>query len=92
MKRISPSQQIRQALEALWRNGLNGEGDVPGLLIRLGAQRPAQELLLFQSRTTWAVATTSDASAEGSIVAIATGMSQGVSVAPVVSLISSSGS
>jgi hypothetical protein len=41
MKRIPPSQQIRQALEALWKSG----SELTFCSIRLGAQRLAQEFL-----------------------------------------------
>ena len=45
MKRIPPSQKIRERTEELLNQGLEGEGDVTSLIFRLGVERLAQELL-----------------------------------------------
>jgi transposase-like protein len=45
MNRIPPSQKIRKKTEELLDQGLEGEGDVTGLIFRLGVERLAQELL-----------------------------------------------
>jgi transposase-like protein len=45
MNRIPPSQTIRKKTEELLNQGLAGEGDVTGLIFRLGVERLAQELL-----------------------------------------------
>ena len=44
-QRIPPSEQMRQQIDQLLRNGLEGGEDVLGTLIRLGAQRVLQEAL-----------------------------------------------
>ncbi|HLW58552.1 MAG TPA: IS256 family transposase [bacterium] len=45
MPRIAPSQQIREEIHRLLQNGVPEGQDVTGVLLRLGAQRLAQELL-----------------------------------------------
>ena len=45
MHRIPPSQKIRKKTEELLNQGLNGEEDVTSLILRLGVERLAQELL-----------------------------------------------
>jgi len=45
MKRIPPSERIHQRIEELVQGGWEGEGDLSTILLRLGAQRLAQELV-----------------------------------------------
>jgi putative transposase len=45
MLRIAPSAKIREEIKRLLQDGVPEGGDVTGLLLRLGAQRLAQELL-----------------------------------------------
>jgi len=45
MHRIPPSQKIRKKTEELLNQGLDGEGDVTSLILRLGVERLVQELL-----------------------------------------------
>ena len=45
MKRIPPSERIRQRIDELLQEGWQGEEDLSTVLLRLGAQRLAQELL-----------------------------------------------
>ncbi len=45
MPRLAPSTKIREEITRLLRNGVPKEQDVVGTLLRLGAQRLAQELL-----------------------------------------------
>ena len=45
MHRIPPSQKIRKKTEELLNQGLDGEGDVTSLIVRLGVERLVQELL-----------------------------------------------
>lgn len=45
MTRIPPSQKIREAVQQLLGGGLSEDGDITSKLLRLGAQRLAQELL-----------------------------------------------
>ena len=45
MKRVSPSERTREAMEALLRSGVGGEGDLQGELIRLGIRRIVEEAL-----------------------------------------------
>ena len=45
MPRIAPSTKIREEITSLLRDGVPKDQDVVGTLLRLGAQRLAQELL-----------------------------------------------
>ena len=45
MPRIAPSAKIREEITRLLREGVPKDQDVVGTLLRLGAQRLAQELL-----------------------------------------------
>jgi len=45
MQRIPPSQKIRQRINDLLNNGLEGEEDITTLLFRLGTERLIQEML-----------------------------------------------
>ena len=45
MQRIPPSEQIRKQLDELLDNGLAGQENPIGTLVRLGAQLVVQELL-----------------------------------------------
>ena len=45
MHRIPPSQKIRKKTEELLNQGLDGEGDVTSLIVRLGVERLVQDLL-----------------------------------------------
>lgn len=45
MPRVAPSQRVREEITRLLEGGLDGKEDVTSTLIRLGAQRLAQELL-----------------------------------------------
>ena len=45
MQRIPPSQKIRKETEELLNQGLDGEGDVTSLIIRLGIERVVQEMV-----------------------------------------------
>ncbi len=49
MERIAPSQQIQRQVDALLRDGLR-DGNVASALMKLGAQRIAQELLETEQR------------------------------------------
>jgi putative transposase len=45
MHRIRPSQKIRNRIEELLDQGLDGEADVTSLIVRLGIERVAQEMV-----------------------------------------------
>jgi putative transposase len=45
MHRIPPSQKIRNRIEELLDQGLDGEADVTSLIVRLGIERVAQEIV-----------------------------------------------
>jgi putative transposase len=45
MHRIPPSQKIRKRIEELLDQGLDGEADVTSLIVRLGIERVAQEIV-----------------------------------------------
>lgn len=45
MSKVAPSQRIREEITRLLEEGLDGKADVTSTLLRLGAQRLAQELL-----------------------------------------------
>ncbi len=45
MPKVAPSQRIREEINRVLKDGLDGEADVTSTLLRLGAQRLAQELL-----------------------------------------------
>jgi putative transposase len=45
MNRIPPSQKIGKKTEALLKQGLDGDADVTGLVIRLGIERVVQEMV-----------------------------------------------
>ncbi len=47
MKRIPPSERIREEVEQFFREGITGnsEESITGMLLRLGAQRLVQEAL-----------------------------------------------
>jgi putative transposase len=45
MQRIPPSQKIRNRMEELLDQGLDGEADVTSLIVRLGIERVAQEMV-----------------------------------------------
>ena len=45
MHRIPPSQKIRNRIEELLDQGLDGEADVTSLIVRLGIERVAQEMV-----------------------------------------------
>lgn len=45
MKRIPPSEKIRQRINDILENGLETEGDMSSLIIRMGVERLLQEML-----------------------------------------------
>ena len=45
MRRIPPSERIRKQLDELLDNGLEGQDNLVGTLVQLGAQLVVQELL-----------------------------------------------
>jgi len=45
MSRVPPSERVRKEVEGLLRNGIQGEGDLTGKLVQLGARQLLQELL-----------------------------------------------
>jgi len=45
MHRIPPSQKIRNRIEELLDQGLDGEADVTSLIVRLGIERVVQEMV-----------------------------------------------
>jgi len=45
MPRVAPSQRVRKEIDRVLRDGVDGTADVTSALLRLGAQRLAQELL-----------------------------------------------
>jgi len=45
MPKVAPSQRVREEITRVLKDGLDGEADVTSTLLRLGAQRLAQELL-----------------------------------------------
>lgn len=45
MSRVAPSQRVREEINRVLRTGVDGKMDVKSTLLRLGAQRLAQELL-----------------------------------------------
>jgi hypothetical protein len=45
MPKVAPSQRVREEIERVLRDGVEGKADVTSTLLRLGAQRLAQGLL-----------------------------------------------
>lgn len=45
MPKVAPSQRVREEIDRVLRDGVDGKADVTSTLLRLGAQRLAQELL-----------------------------------------------
>lgn len=45
MPKVAPSQRVREEIDRVLKDGVDGKADVTSTLLRLGAQRLAQELL-----------------------------------------------